>query len=81
MTGRHCDATPTFQRRQGYIGGGCYVTPAVFADCTDGMRFVREEGFGPLLAVLRFAPEDEAIEHYTQVKTVYASPGRVPRTY
>ncbi len=40
---------------------GNYVAPAVFADCTDDMVFVREEIFGPLMAVLPFDSEEEAI--------------------
>ena len=40
---------------------GYYVTPAVFADCTDEMSFVREEIFGPVMAVLRFDTEDEVV--------------------
>jgi betaine-aldehyde dehydrogenase len=40
---------------------GYYVTPAVFADCTDEMSFVREEIFGPVMAVLPFDTESEAV--------------------
>ena len=40
---------------------GFYVTPAVFADCTDDMSFVREEIFGPVMAVLPFDTEDEVV--------------------
>jgi betaine-aldehyde dehydrogenase len=42
--------------------GGLYVSPAVFADCGDDMPFVREEVFGPLMSVLKFASEDEALQ-------------------
>lgn len=117
-----------------------------FADCADDMAFVREEVFGPLMAVLEFETEQEAIrrandscygrsaavftnslqrahrvamsleagfvwindynvtppevpfggykqsgfgrenglqaiEHYTQIKTVYTNLGDVPRVY
>jgi betaine-aldehyde dehydrogenase len=130
----------------GDLAKGYYVTPAVFADCHDDMNFVRDEVFGPLMSILSFKTEDEAvqranstpfglsgavftrdfnrahrvagrlqagsvwindynitppevpfggykqsglgrenglqaIEHYTQVKTVYANLGDVPRTY
>ena len=40
---------------------GYYVTPAVFADCTDDMSFVRDEIFGPVMAVLPFDTEAEVI--------------------
>ncbi len=43
------------------LAGGNYVTPAVFADCTDDMVFVTDEVFGPLMAVLVFDDEDEVI--------------------
>lgn len=43
------------------LAGGNYVTPAVFADCTDDMAFVTDEVFGPLMSVLPFDDEAEAI--------------------
>ncbi len=46
----------------GELAAGLYVTPAVFADCEDGMSFVRDEVFGPLMSVLSFDAEDEAVE-------------------
>lgn len=125
---------------------GYFVRPAVYADCTDDMVFVREEVFGPLMSVLKFESEDEAlrranatdyglsgavftkdfsrahrvanaleagivwindynitppevpfggykqsglgrenglqaVEHYTQLKTIYSNLGTVPATY
>ena len=43
------------------LADGNYLHPAVFADCEDDMRFVREEVFGPLMSVLVFDDEDEAV--------------------
>ena len=43
------------------LADGNYVTPAVFADCTDDMAFVTDEVVGPLMAVLPFDDEDEAV--------------------
>ncbi len=43
------------------LAGGNYVTPAVFADCTDDMAFVTDEVFGPLMAVLPFDDEAEVL--------------------
>ncbi len=128
------------------LAEGFYVTPAIFSACRDDMSFVRDEVFGPLMSVLSFKTEDEAveranathfglsgavftrdfnrahrvanrlqagsvwinhynvtppevpfggykqsglgrenglqaIEHYTQVKTIYANLGDVPQTY
>lgn len=40
---------------------GFYITPAVFSDCSDEMKFVQEEVFGPLMSVLVFDDEEEAI--------------------
>jgi betaine-aldehyde dehydrogenase len=41
--------------------GGAFVEPTVFADVTDDMRIAREEIFGPVMAVLDFADEDEVV--------------------
>jgi betaine-aldehyde dehydrogenase len=43
------------------LAHGNFVTPAVFADCTDDMAFVTDEVFGPLMAVLPFDDEDEVV--------------------
>lgn len=40
---------------------GYFVEPTIFADCTDDMRIVQEEIFGPVMSVLAFETEDEAI--------------------
>ncbi|AKJ12523.1 aldehyde dehydrogenase [Streptomyces incarnatus] len=40
---------------------GFYVSPALFADCAPDMRVAREEIFGPVVAVLPFDDEDEAV--------------------
>jgi betaine-aldehyde dehydrogenase len=46
----------------GKLGKGCFVEPTVFADCRDDMTIVKEEIFGPVMSVLSFKTEDEAIE-------------------
>ncbi|MEZ5206005.1 MAG: aldehyde dehydrogenase family protein [Acidimicrobiales bacterium] len=40
---------------------GFYVTPTLIADCKPGMRVVQEEIFGPVIVVLPFDDEDEAV--------------------
>ncbi|MFI9584615.1 aldehyde dehydrogenase family protein [Streptomyces sp. NPDC052236] len=40
---------------------GFYVAPTLFADCTNDMRVVREEIFGPVVVVVPFDAEEEAI--------------------
>ncbi|MET8980591.1 aldehyde dehydrogenase family protein [Streptomyces sp. NPDC004539] len=40
---------------------GFYLGPTVLADCTNAMRAVREEIFGPVVAVLPFDDEEEAV--------------------
>jgi betaine-aldehyde dehydrogenase len=42
--------------------GGNFVAPTVFAECRDEMRIVREEIFGPVLAMLVFDDEAEAVQ-------------------
>lgn len=41
--------------------GGCFMSPAVFADVAPTMNLWRDEVFGPVLAVTRFDTEEEAV--------------------
>lgn len=41
--------------------GGWFVEPTVFTGVNNAMRIAREEVFGPVLAVMRFKDEDEAV--------------------
>ncbi|RUW27123.1 aldehyde dehydrogenase family protein [Mesorhizobium sp. M4B.F.Ca.ET.215.01.1.1] len=43
------------------LGNGFYVAPTIFSDVTPDMTIFREEIFGPVLAVTRFASVDQAI--------------------
>lgn len=43
------------------FGQGQFVAPTIFVDVTNAMRIAREEVFGPVLSVLRFRDEEEAI--------------------
>ena len=45
----------------GVFGKGAYVAPTVFTDCRDDMTIVREEIFGPVMSILVYDDEDEAI--------------------
>ncbi|KGT91683.1 betaine-aldehyde dehydrogenase [Erwinia typographi] len=47
---------------EGTFASGCYVEPTVFTDCRDEMRIVQEEIFGPVMSVLAFDDEQEAID-------------------
>jgi len=38
------------------------VQPTVFTDCTDDMKIVQEEIFGPVLSILKFSDTDEVIK-------------------
>lgn len=40
---------------------GWYVRPTLFTDATNGMRIAREEIFGPVLTVLTYTDEDDAV--------------------
>jgi len=41
---------------------GYFVKPTVFADVTNDMTIAREEIFGPVLSILKYESEDEAID-------------------
>lgn len=43
------------------LARGHFVEPTIFAECRDDMTIVREEIFGPVMSVLSFRTEDEAI--------------------
>jgi aldehyde dehydrogenase (NAD+) len=49
-------AQPPEERTVGY-----FVRPTVFADVTPDMRIAQEEIFGPVLSILRYANDDEAL--------------------
>lgn len=42
-------------------GDGWFVEPTIFTDVTSGMRIAQEEVFGPVLAIMRFHDEEEAL--------------------
>ncbi|WP_030023802.1 aldehyde dehydrogenase family protein [Streptomyces monomycini] len=54
---------------------GYYVRPTLFADVTPGMTIAQEEIFGPVVAVLPYADEDEAVRIANG--TVYGLAGAV----
>src|SRR5690349_7465864 len=43
------------------LAGGHYYPPTVLDECTQDMRVVHEESFGPVLTVERFTDEDDAV--------------------
>lgn len=45
----------------GPLAKGNFMRPAVFTGCQDAMEIVREEIFGPVMAVLEFDSEDEVV--------------------
>ena len=47
---------------EGAFGQGAFVAPTIFTDCTDDMHIVQEEIFGPVMSILGFDTEEEAIE-------------------
>jgi acyl-CoA reductase-like NAD-dependent aldehyde dehydrogenase len=49
------------ERPDGALEAGAFLTPAVFSDVDDSMRIAREEIFGPVICVMPFEDDDEAI--------------------
>ncbi|EDY63532.2 aldehyde dehydrogenase [Streptomyces pristinaespiralis ATCC 25486] len=43
------------------LGVGYYVSPTVFADVTPGMTIAQEEIFGPVVSILKYEDEDDAL--------------------
>jgi aldehyde dehydrogenase (NAD+) len=48
-------------RPDGELAAGNFVAPTIFADVDNRMTIAQEEIFGPVLAVLPFDDEDEAV--------------------
>ena len=44
------------------LGGGYYVAPTVFSDVRNDMTIAQEEIFGPVLSIIPYDSEDEALE-------------------
>ena len=49
-------------RLSGDLAEGAYVAPTVFTDCCDDMTICREEIFGPVMSILAYDSEEEAVE-------------------
>jgi phenylacetaldehyde dehydrogenase len=48
-------------RKPGNVDRGFYVAPTLLAECRVGMKPVQEEIFGPVIAVVPFDDDDEAV--------------------
>jgi len=59
--GRHTARLVTGGRRVEPVHGGCYLTPTIFADVAPDDRLAVDEIFGPVLSVIAFDTEEEAI--------------------
>ncbi|MCE9684406.1 betaine-aldehyde dehydrogenase [Halomonas alkalisoli] len=46
---------------EGAFARGAWAAPTVFTDCSDEMRIVQEEIFGPVMAILAFDDDEELI--------------------
>jgi NAD-dependent aldehyde dehydrogenases len=49
-------------------GKGWFVEPTIFGDVDNGMRIAQEEVFGPVLAIIRFKDEADAIRIANDVR-------------
>jgi succinate-semialdehyde dehydrogenase / glutarate-semialdehyde dehydrogenase len=43
------------------LGGGLYMYPTVLVDVNHGMKIMRDETFGPVMPVMRYRTEEEAV--------------------
>jgi acyl-CoA reductase-like NAD-dependent aldehyde dehydrogenase len=65
--GARCVAGGRALSGPGY-GAGQFIEPTIFVDVTDKMRIAREEVFGPVLAVIKFRDEEDAIRIANDVR-------------
>lgn len=47
---------------QSELERGAFIEPTVFTNCTDDMKIVQEEIFGPVMSILTYATIEEAVE-------------------
>jgi aldehyde dehydrogenase (NAD+) len=65
-------------RSEGELAAGNFITPTLFTDVSNDMTIAREEIFGPVLSVIPFTDEDEAVRiandtEYGLAATVWTS--------
>jgi aldehyde dehydrogenase (NAD+) len=65
-------------RSEGDLASGNFIAPTLFSDVSNDMSIAREEIFGPVLSVIPFADEDEAVRiandtEYGLAATVWTS--------
>lgn len=65
-------------RGEGELAAGNFITPALFTDVSNEMTIAREEIFGPVLSVIAFEDEEEAVRiandtEYGLAATVWTS--------
>lgn len=44
------------------LANGYWVRPTIFTDCTDSMKIIKEEIFGPVLSILTYKDVEEAVQ-------------------
>lgn len=49
-------------------GDGWFIEPTIFGDVSNDMRIAQEEVFGPVLSIIRFKDEDEAVRIANDVR-------------
>lgn len=56
------DTSPGAVQVPAALRNGFWVQPTVFTDCTDDMKIVKEEIFGPVMCILTYDTIDEAVQ-------------------
>ncbi len=70
---------------QNELNNGFFYLPTLFTECSNDMRIVQEEVFGPVITIEKFSSEEEAVERANS--TIYGlsagfwtrDPGRIQR--
>lgn len=56
------DTSPGAVQVPASLKNGYWIQPTVFTDCTDNMKIVKEEIFGPVMCILTYDTVDEAVK-------------------
>lgn len=54
--------------RRAECGNGWFVEPTIFSEVDNGMRIAQEEVFGPVLSIIRFKDEEDALRIANDVR-------------
>ena len=66
-------------KRAAHLPRGYYLEPTIFADVTNDMRIAQEEIFGPVLAIIAYEDDEDAVRIANDSIYGLSGPSSAPR--